>query len=41
MVRRHVRGRRALLFLNMTKYWTQGDYRTGSSMAGLSVTWEK
>jgi hypothetical protein len=36
-----VGGRRALLFLNVTKYWTEGDYRTGSSMAGLSVTWKK
>jgi hypothetical protein len=36
-----VGGRRALLFLNVTKYWTEGDYRTGSSMAGLSVAWKK
>lgn len=31
----------AQLFANLTKVWTHGDYRTGMSMAGLSVTWKK
>jgi hypothetical protein len=31
----------ARLFFNLTKVWTQGDYRTGMDMAGLSVTWKK
>jgi hypothetical protein len=33
--------RRAILFGSFTKCWTFGDYRTGSSMAGLSVSWKK
>ena len=33
--------RTAQLFGNLTKCWTQGDQRTGMSMAGLSLTWKK
>jgi hypothetical protein len=33
--------RRAVLFESLTKCWTFGDYRSGSSMAGLSVSWKK
>ena len=33
--------RTAQLFGNLTKCWTQGDQRTGMSMAGLSITWKK
>jgi hypothetical protein len=33
--------RQAQLYINLTKAWTNGDYRNGASMVGLSVTWKK
>ena len=33
--------RQARLFLNVAKVWSGTDYRTGSDMVGLSMTWKK
>ena len=33
--------RQARIFLNFAKVWSGTDYRTGSDMVGLSMTWKK